>query len=186
MLTSPHRLPSTDLRPLDDQLLVDIVSGIAEIPAAWRWLIRHDPARRHPVRLVATEAYEVWVIGWTQGQHVRPHNHGGSVAAVLVAEGELTELTLAGQRRTLSPGTVHRLGPEVVHDVVNRSEVPATSVHVYSPPLTTMTYYDPVTRAPAETVAIEHEMPVLSSWYGARLLHPSRPPSGLEPTPSAP
>jgi hypothetical protein len=53
--------------------------------------------------------------------------------------------------------------------------VPATSIHVYSPPLSTMTYYDPVTWEPDETVRLEHETPVLSTWHGARLLHPARP-----------
>ncbi|MGH9213372.1 MAG: hypothetical protein ACRD2C_22280 [Acidimicrobiales bacterium] len=39
-----------------------------------------------------------------------------------------------------------------------------------------MTYYDMATGAPVETVAVDHEIPVLSSWYGARLLHPGHPP----------
>lgn len=155
--------------------MTDIAAGIAQVPEAWQWLIRHDPLKRHPVRLVATEAYEVWVIGWTTGQHVRPHDHGGSAAAVVVTEGELTEVDLSGRRRTLRPGTARVLGPEVVHDVVNRSDAPATSVHLYSPPLTSMTYYDPTTRGPVETVTIDQEIPVLSAWYGARLLHPSTP-----------
>lgn len=61
----------------------------------------------------------------------------------------------------------------MVHDVVNQSEDPATSVHVYSPPLRAMTYYDPATGEAEETVTVEREVPVLSSWYGARLLHPT-------------
>ena len=38
-----------------------------------------------------------------------------------------------------------------------------------------MTYYDPVTWEPDETVELEHATPVLSTWHGARLLHPARP-----------
>lgn len=172
MLSSPPR-PAPAEGSLPEGLLADIAIGIAQVPDTWRWLVQHDPVRRHPVRLVATKAYEVWVIGWTRGQHVRPHDHGGSAAAVVVTEGELTELTLAGHQRSFLAGTVHRLGPDVVHDVVNRSDVPATSVHVYSPPLRSMTYYDPATHLPVETITVEQEIPVLSSWYGARLLHPS-------------
>jgi quercetin dioxygenase-like cupin family protein len=161
--------------PLPTALIADIAAGVAQVPAAWQDLVRHDPDGRRPVRLMATAAYEVWVIGWTKGQSVRPHDHGGSSAAVLVTEGELTEVSLLGRERRLVPGSVHQLGPRVVHDVVNTSDVPATSVHVYSPPLSTMTYYDPVTWKPEETVHVEQQTPVLSSGHGARLLHPARP-----------
>jgi quercetin dioxygenase-like cupin family protein len=158
---------------LPDHLRADIAVGIAQVPEAWRWLVRHDPARRHPVRLVATAAYEVWVIGWTKDQHVQPHDHGGSAATVLVTEGELTELSLTGQRRQLVPGVPYHLGADVVHDVVNRADTPATSVHIYSPPLRSMTYYDPANGQPVRTATVEEEIPVLSHWYGAGLLHPA-------------
>lgn len=160
--------------PLPVGLLADITAGIAAAPEAWRHLVRHDPDGRQPVRLLATEAYEVWVIGWTPGQGVRPHDHGGSSAAVVVTDGELLEVDLLGNRRRLEPGNVLRLGPGIVHDVVNHSNTPATSVHVYSPPLTSMTYYDPETWQPEETVHVEHETPVLEGWHGANMLHPTQ------------
>jgi quercetin dioxygenase-like cupin family protein len=160
--------------PLPPSLIGDIAAGVAQVPDTWRHLVHHDPDGRRPVRLMATEAYEVWVIGWVKGQSVRPHDHGGSAAAVIVTEGALAEVALMGNERKLVPGEVHRLGPGVVHDVVNTSDVPATSVHVYSPPLSTMTYYDPVTWEPHETVRVESEEPVLSDGSGARLLHPAR------------
>lgn len=177
-LTSPSTAPSptpTAPQPLPTGLLADIAGGIARAPGAWRGLVCHDPEGRRPVRLVATGAYEVWVIGWTQGQKVRPHDHGGSSAAVLVVEGTLTEIGLLGDRRQLVTGQVHLLGPRVVHDVLNSSPVPATSIHVYSPPLTTMTYYDEETWEPVETETIRSETPVLSEWHGAKLLHPTAP-----------
>jgi quercetin dioxygenase-like cupin family protein len=167
--------PSTTTQmPLPEPLLADIVAGIAQVPDAWRWLVRHEPDRRRPVRLVATEAYEVWVIGWLRGQHVCPHDHGGSAAAVLVTDGELTERALSGEERSYVAGAVQYLGPDTIHDVVNTHDEPATSLHVYSPPLRSMTYYDSMTHAPVETVTVDHEVPVLSSWYGAQLLHPAR------------
>lgn len=161
-------------QPLPAGLLADIAAGIAAAPESWRHLVRHDPDGRQPVRLLATEAYEVWVIGWTPGQGVRPHDHGGSSAALVVTDGELLEVDLLANRRRLAPGNVLRLGPGIVHDVVNHSNAPATSVHVYSPPLTEMTYYDPDTWDPEETVKVAHENPVLAGWHGANLLHPTR------------
>jgi quercetin dioxygenase-like cupin family protein len=160
--------------PLSPALIGDIAAGVAQVPDSWQHLVRHDPDGRRPVRLMATGAYEVWVIGWLKGQSVRPHDHGGSAAAVLVTEGALTEVTLLGNERTLVPGQVHRLGPGAVHDVVNTSDVPATSIHVYSPPLSTMTYYDPVSWKPEETVRVESEEPVLSDAGTSRALHPAR------------
>jgi quercetin dioxygenase-like cupin family protein len=159
--------------PLPPSLIGDIAAGVAQVPESWQHLVHHDPDGRRPVRLMATDAYEVWVIGWLEGQNVRPHDHGGSAAAVLVTEGALTEVTLLGNERTLVPGQVHRLGPGVVHDVVNTSDVPATSIHVYSPPLSTMTYYDPVSWEPEETVRVESEEPVLSDRNTSRVLHPA-------------
>jgi len=171
-LSPPSSSPRPE--PLPVGLLADIAAGIAQVPESWRHLVRHDPEKRRPVRLLATAAYEVWVIGWTSGQHVRPHDHGGSAAAVLVTEGELVEVTLLGNSRPLLPGNVLRLGPGVIHDVLNQSDEPATSLHVYSPPLQEMTYYDSDTWEADETVHVEHEMPVLSGWHGANLLHPAR------------
>lgn len=175
-LTSTRPRPPTSSAPavpLPTRLLADIAAGIAQAPGAWRGLVCHDPQERRPVRLVATEAYEVWIIGWTEGQQVRPHDHGGSSAAVLVVEGELDEVGLLGNRRRLGPGQVHLLGPHVVHDVVNRTSAPATSIHVYSPPLTSMTYYDEVTWEPVETETVRSEAPVLTEWHGAKMLHPA-------------
>lgn len=172
--TLPELSPSAAGEPLPATLLADIAAGIAQVPDAWRHLVRHDPDGRRPVRLLATEAYEVWVIGWTRGQSVRPHDHGHSAAAVLVTDGSLTEIDLVGNRRCLASGGVLQLVPGVVHDVINQSDHPATSIHVYSPPLTEMTYYDPDTWEADETVHVDHEQPVLSGWHGANLLHPAR------------
>jgi predicted metal-dependent enzyme (double-stranded beta helix superfamily) len=44
-------------------------------------------------------------------------------------------------RRRVERGRVTSFGPGVVHGVSNSGHRPATSVHVYSPPLTSMTFY---------------------------------------------
>lgn len=140
-------------------------------------MVRHDPEGRRPVRLIATERYEVWVIGWTTGQHVRMHDHGDSAGVVVVGAGELTEVLPDGRgglvERTLGPGRLRHLALGIVHDVVNRAAEPATSIHVYSPPVTRMTYYDADTLAPVETEAIAPEAPMLQARSAARMLHPA-------------
>jgi Cysteine dioxygenase type I len=177
---APSRLAVGPLtEPLPAHVLADIVGGIAAAPPLWRALVRHDPDGRRPVRLIATERYEVWVIGWTTGQHVRLHDHGASAGAFVVTEGELTEL-LPDRRpsaggvveRTLGTGRLRHLAVGTVHDVTNRAAAPATSIHAYSPPLTSMTYYDAALR-PAGTEPVAPEEPVLWPAAGSYLLHPA-------------
>ena len=43
---------------------------------------------------------------------------------------------------TLRRGTVHRVSSGSVHDIANPGPARATSIHVYSPPLRTMAFYD--------------------------------------------
>ena len=73
----------------------------------------HDPLSRTSVRLVATDAYEVWLLGWTNGQRVELHDHGGANAAFVVLEGVLDEITLGFAGSTtqrLGVGSVRRSG----------------------------------------------------------------------------
>ena len=109
--------------------------------------MRHDAERRWFLRRYRTHDVEAWLLGWTVEQAIELHDHGGSAAAVIVLEGELVE-TVAELGRTVSTaarwpgGSVHDLGPTHVHDLRNRSGALATSLHVYSPPLAAMTFYE--------------------------------------------
>jgi mannose-6-phosphate isomerase-like protein (cupin superfamily) len=102
-------------------------------------------ARRFEV-LVATESFEAWMIDWPPGTALDLHDHGASAAAFFVVSGTLDEITVAAgamARRRLRRGGTATVAPCQVHAVVNRGPRPATSVHVYSPRLTAMTYYAP-------------------------------------------
>jgi hypothetical protein len=76
--------------------------------------------------------------------------------------------------RALAAGQLRDLPLGTIHDVVNRAVEPATSIHVYSPPLTTMTYYDPVTFQAVDTEPVADCPAVLGPGAGAHVLHPSR------------
>jgi predicted metal-dependent enzyme (double-stranded beta helix superfamily) len=162
--------------PLPAHVLADIAGGFAAATPLWSRVVRHDPDGRQPVRLIATERYEVWVIGWTPGQNVRVHDHGDSSGAFVVTDGELTEVLPGGAggavERVLGTGRLRHLTLGTVHDVVNRSASPATSIHVYSPPLTSMTYYDADTFEAVETEAVAPERPVLEPGGASYVLHP--------------
>ncbi len=99
--------------------------------------------------MAASSTVEAWAIAWPPGGAIELHDHGGSAGAVVVTAGELVETSIVtepsgelAQRTTTIPA--HRsisFAGRHVHDVVNAGAVPAISVHVYAPRLTSMTYY---------------------------------------------
>src|SRR5271165_1937965 len=98
-----------------------------------------------------TELFDAWLIGWPPGGTVDLHDHGRSSGVVLVLEGTLVETTpvrshdggLRLVRRVLGAGDSGlSFSAGHVHDVTNEGERHAVSLHVYGPPLTTMTFFD--------------------------------------------
>lgn len=161
---------------LDLTTLTAIAGGLAQAEDLWRPHVSHDPLSRTSVRLVATDAYEVWLLGWTDGQRVELHDHGGANAAFVVLEGVLEEITLGFAGTTtkrLAAGAVGTVPAGAVHDVVNTEPEVATSLHVYSNPLRTMTYYDGA-GSPTYTELVEEVPALLTGATQARALHPAR------------
>jgi predicted metal-dependent enzyme (double-stranded beta helix superfamily) len=109
----------------------------------------HDPGRRWYTRLHHDPYVDVWLISWPGDTSTELHDHAGSLGALTVVRGTLTEHRWAGDRRggghiasrelATGRGAAFPLGH--VHDVVNAAAEPAVSVHAYSPPLTAMSYY---------------------------------------------
>jgi hypothetical protein len=104
-----------------------------------------DLTERHYQLLELTDEIEIWAIHWPQGQGLELHDHGGSVGALWVVEGALQEHYVqpdgALARRSIVTGGGAAFGPRYVHDVVNSDAAPATSMHAYSPPMESMTFY---------------------------------------------
>ncbi len=172
---------------LSPALLADIADGLAASEDLWRSAVVHDDAERRPVRLVTTDSYEVWVIGWMPGQGVDLHDHGDSIGHIVVVDGTLTEVeprSTGGEPfiHPLEAGDGHHLPLGLVHDIVNTGTEPATSIHVYSPPLTEMTFYEPSTLVPTRIDAGTWDDAVESAVDTApaidqrvsRALHPSQ------------
>ncbi|MGH3436353.1 MAG: cysteine dioxygenase [Sciscionella sp.] len=137
--------------------LVELIAGQRQL---WRPVVRHDSEKRWYARLHRARNVEVWLIGWERGQDTRFHDHGGSSGAFAVVQGSLSEeyghleRWHGVMRRNHHAGTARSFGPEYIHNLGNTAEHPATSVHAYSPPLSTMTYYrtEPDRLVPYETV----------------------------------
>jgi predicted metal-dependent enzyme (double-stranded beta helix superfamily) len=132
---------------LSTATLLDIADSWAADAAA-----DHPPlvdAGRGYELLIRTPSFEAWLIDWARSGALDLHDHGGSVGAVRVVAGTLVEAyTDLDQRRPLrsqrlSAGEGLRISARRVHEIWNPGPAPARSIHVYSPPLGTMTYYDP-------------------------------------------
>jgi predicted metal-dependent enzyme (double-stranded beta helix superfamily) len=106
---------------------------------------QHDPTQRTYELLELNDTMEIWAIHWPKDVRLELHDHGGSSGALWVIGGSLQEAFLERDgslaRRGIVVGGGVAFGPSYVHDVVNVSPTPATSVHVYSPPMASMTFY---------------------------------------------
>jgi predicted metal-dependent enzyme (double-stranded beta helix superfamily) len=107
--------------------------------------VHFDEDERWHQRIYRDQRIDIWVISWLPTQCTDLHDHGGSSGAFTVLSGELSEAvpSQAGIRDTVRrAGTSVGFGPHYIHDVRNLASGPAVSVHAYSPPLTTMNFYE--------------------------------------------
>jgi mannose-6-phosphate isomerase-like protein (cupin superfamily) len=140
-LLAPSALTPTALTRLAAQL--------AGTPALWRENLRWSETERWYAPLRHTPLYDVWLLSWTPGQATELHDHGGSAGTFHVLAGSLRETVAEGPpdsvrltERTVTAGHAVTFGPTHVHDVAHAGTGPAASLHVYSPPLRSMAYYD--------------------------------------------
>jgi hypothetical protein len=122
-------------------LLQDYVTETAGfIPVA----DRHLTERTYEL-LELSDDLEIWAIHWPKDQGLELHDHGGSTGALWVVEGSLSEHYIESDgslsRRSIVVGGGAAFGGSYIHDVVNSHDAPATSVHAYSPPMPSMTFY---------------------------------------------
>lgn len=128
--------------------LIDYTRFVAAEVTAGRYpYVRYDESGRWHQRLYRDRLVDLWLISWLPAQGTQLHDHGGSAGAFTVLTGELAEAVhVAGGGRLVErrrrAGDSVGFGPHYVHDVRNLGEAPAVSVHAYSAPLTSMTFYD--------------------------------------------
>lgn len=133
-LATPLALPA--LRALTRRVATEVDAG--------RHAVHIDPDRRWYRLLRSDDEVDVWLISWAHEQGAQLHDHGESVGALTVVSGRLVEHHWSGERfseRSLTAGHGAVFPRGHVHDVLNCDPTPAVSVHAYSPPLTSMSYY---------------------------------------------
>jgi hypothetical protein len=144
-------LAPTDSRlttPLSPAHLLGITRELADQCDRWLDLVEHHALERWFERVAVTDDFDVWLIGWDAFQGVDLHDHGRAAGVLYVVEGELFETSTTRSsgglvQQTLRAGAARAFGADHVHGVVNPAARPATSLHVYSPPLTAMEFYRP-------------------------------------------
>lgn len=105
--------------------------------------------RRRYKRVIGTALFDAWLIEWSASSGLELHDHGGSTGAVAVVAGRLVE-SYSDLRwrhpvrsRSFSEGQDFEIPSTRVHEISNPGPEDALSVHVYSPPLRSMTFFDP-------------------------------------------
>jgi hypothetical protein len=147
-VVAPTRLRVPDLLMATDVATDHVLSGrydhllpVGGPPTDERWF----------TRLHGDDELDVWLISWVPERSTELHDHGGSLGALTVVSGALSETRWDGEalrERRLDAGDQAGFPLGWVHDVVWAPSAPVTSrrptlsVHAYSPPLTAMSYYD--------------------------------------------
>ena len=131
-----------------------IARALADAPELWWPRVRRDTGTRWYVPLLESDDFEAWLLGWPVGEGIELHDHGPSSGALVVVEGTLLETSVQVcewarpggrlQHFRLSKGDLVSFGPDRIHDVVNGGDCLALSIHVYSPRLRSMTFYENV------------------------------------------
>jgi len=145
--------------------LLALATGYAGLVGPWAQASDAPLLERRYELLDRTADYELWLIHWPTGGGLVLHDHGGSSGAFHVVWGALDETSttrpghaLHQQRLVRSEGK--SFGSDYVHSVANSEATVATSIHAYSPPLTSMNFYE---TSPAGLVLSRVE----TDWDGA-------------------
>jgi hypothetical protein len=141
-----ERLPASG-GTLEPAAILALAHELAGRDDLWNHLVEHDPSRRIYVRIHCDPVLDAWLICWSGTQDTGLHDHDLSSGAVRVVSGELTEDRLVmGEPGVVS--SAHAAGAGFcfdssrIHDVRNGAEGPSVSLHLYSPPLERMGYYE--------------------------------------------
>jgi quercetin dioxygenase-like cupin family protein len=149
---------------LSAEELEQFVAGLAAAPEHWQHLVRHSEDVRVYELIWEDEDVNAWVICWSEDQDTGFHDHDESAAAIAVISGQVREerlrLGASPQVRTIRGGSTFTVEPVAIHRVLHSGDLPAVTIHAYSPPLKrTGTYrIGPRGELEREALTIEHEL----------------------------
>ena len=132
---------------LEPARLRELADDLAAASDLWRGLVEHDDEQRIYIRIHRDDVLDAWLICWSGSQDTGLHDHDLSSGAVRVVDGKLTEDRLVmGEPGIVSSayaaGGGFSFDSSRIHDVRNGDAGPSVSLHLYSPPLERMGYYE--------------------------------------------
>jgi hypothetical protein len=137
---------------LTREQLAQLATEIAHEPRFWREHVHHDVESRHYVQLYRDANVDIWLECWVRAQETGYHDHDLSSGAVYVIEGTLVEDYffrdddgwIREQSREHTAGSVFHFDGAGIHGMRHPVDgPPSTSIHVYSPALWRMGWYEP-------------------------------------------
>ena len=133
-------------RDLTAPELEAFVRDLMARPEEWAHLIDHDPEQRTYELLLRNDHVAVWLICWMEDHDTGFHDHDLSGGAVGVVAGAVREdrLVLGGgtSSRVAGAGESFTFAASDIHRVLHEGDVPAVTIHAYSPPLWRMGAYE--------------------------------------------
>jgi hypothetical protein len=161
----PRRHRATPVPAWPTRSLLGLAAGYSGLVEPWAQSSDQPLLQRQYELLDRTTEFELWLIHWPTDGGLVLHDHGGSSGAFHVVWGALDETSTTRRGQALNQQRLVRsegksFGPDYVHSVVNADKTVATSIHAYSPPLTSMNFYE---TSPAGLVHSRVE----TDWEGA-------------------
>jgi mannose-6-phosphate isomerase-like protein (cupin superfamily) len=119
--------------------LEQFVATLTATPEHWQHLVRHSDDVRVCALIWDDEDVNAWVICWSEDQDTGFHDHDRSAAAIAVISGQVREERLrlgdSPRVRAARGGSTFTVPPVAIHRVLHAGDVPAVTIHAYSPPL---------------------------------------------------
>ena len=134
-------------RDLDHDELAALAAELAAQPELYQPFEQHVADDRFYVRLCRDHHLDAWLICWMPSQDTGLHDHDLSSGAVHVTRGTIAEERLVIGRADLevteyATGHGFRFDSSRIHNVRHAGAAAATSLHLYSPPIWRMGYYE--------------------------------------------
>ncbi len=130
--------------------LLDLAGRLELSPELVEAHVHFDPERYARNLIVRTQAFELLALCWLPGQQTIIHDHGGSVGAARVFKGTMTSRVFAAAEGrpvrlagvdVVAPGGIAAVDRPDIHQLANPGPDELVTIHVYSPPLTTVSMY---------------------------------------------
>ena len=115
------------------------VADLVASPERWRRAVRHTSDVRVYEQIWDDEEVNAWVICWSHDQDTGFHDHDESAAAIAVIDGQVREDRLRVDQpprsRTIGAGSIFTVPATAIHRVLHTGDIPAVTIHAYSPRL---------------------------------------------------